>query len=74
LSGESGEYQDKEDDEDEEDDEGTGDKRDLTGHRPRSDVTEEDLETTEGEEVDLLLTLLELTDLEMEDKENVALD
>ena len=33
-------------------------------------MTEEDLETTEGEEVDLLVTLLEMEDWEVEDNEN----
>jgi hypothetical protein len=32
-------------------------------------VTETDLETTEGEEVDLLVTLLDLMDWEVHDKE-----
>ena len=40
--------------------------------RKRSDsshVTEEELETTEGEEVDLLTALLEMTDWEVKDQE-----
>jgi hypothetical protein len=32
-------------------------------------VTEEDLETTEGDDVDLLVTLLEMEDWEVEDTE-----
>ena len=60
VEDETGEGQDKEDDE------GVADEREIW---QVTDVTEEELGTTEGEEVDLLTTLLELEGLEVEDKE-----
>jgi hypothetical protein len=60
LEEESGEEQDKEDDEDD------ADERNIW---QVTDVTEEDLETTEGKEVDLLATLLELVGWVVNNKE-----
>ena len=51
---------------DKEDDEGTEDDTEIW---QITHVTEEELETTEGEEVDLLSVLLELTDWEVYDKD-----
>jgi hypothetical protein len=53
--------------EDQEDDEGSGDEREIW---KVTYVTEEDFETTEGEEVDLYDKLMEMTGWNVTDTEN----